>query len=174
MSSPFAGERLRTAREIFGVTQDELHQQAGLSQSLLSQVERGQKPASRELIEGVAGALGLPLTFFDVIPDDVPLDSLRFRKQKTASAVTTRRAQALFQEGFRESRVLVERSHYPRAALPYATGDIGDADIVELAALTRDALKLAVDKPIPHLMRAVERAGIPVAPIVFPMPRSRR
>jgi Zn-dependent peptidase ImmA (M78 family)/transcriptional regulator with XRE-family HTH domain len=170
MSSPFAGERLRTAREIFGVTQDELHHKAGLSQSLLSQVERGQKSASPELIGVVAGALGLPLSFFDVVPDDVPLDSLRFRKQKTASAVTTRRAQALFQEGFRVSRILVERARYPRAALPYATGEINDEDILELAAQTRDALQVAMDKPIPHLMRAVERAGIPVAPIVLPDP----
>ena len=66
------------------------------------------------------------------------------------------------------SRVLVERSNYPRAALPFATGDLADNDIVELAAQTRDALQLALDKPIPHLMRAVERAGIPVAPIVLP------
>ena len=170
MSSPFAGERLRTAREIFGITQEQLHQQAGTSQSLLSQVERGQKPASGELIREVARALGLPLSFFDVVPDDIPLDSLRFRKQKTASVVTTRRAQALFQEGFRVSRVLVERSHYPRAALPFATGDIGDDDIVQLATSTRDALQLSTDKPIPHLLRAIERAGIPVAPLVLPDP----
>jgi Zn-dependent peptidase ImmA (M78 family)/transcriptional regulator with XRE-family HTH domain len=170
MSSPFAGERLRTAREIFGVTQDELHHRAGLSQSLLSQVERGQKPASADLIRGVATGLGLPLSFFDVVPDDVPLDSLRFRKQKTASALTTRRAQALFQEGFRVSRILVERSRYPRPVLPYATGEITEEDIVDLAAQTRDSLHVAQDKPIPHLMRAVERAGIPVAPIVLPYP----
>jgi len=172
MSSPFAGERLRTAREIFGVTQDELRNRAGLSQSLLSQVERGQKPASPELIKAVADGLGLPLTFFDVVPDDVPLDSLRFRKQKTASAVTTRRAQALFQEGFRVSRILVERSRYPRALLPYATGEVTDEDIVELASQTRDALQVALDKPLPHLMRAIERAGVPVAPIVLPDPEA--
>jgi Zn-dependent peptidase ImmA (M78 family)/DNA-binding XRE family transcriptional regulator len=170
MSSPFAGERLRTAREIFGITQDELHNRAGLSQSLLSQVERGQKPASPELISAVAESLGLPLTFFDVVPDDVPLDSLRFRKQRTASAVTTRRAQALFQEAFRVSRILVERSHFPHASLPYATGDITDDDIIEFAARTRHALQVALDKPIPHLARAVERGGIPVAPIVLPDP----
>ena len=46
MPSPFAGERLRAARETFGITQDQLHYKAGLSQSLLSQVERGQKPAT--------------------------------------------------------------------------------------------------------------------------------
>jgi len=120
------------------------------------------------LISAVAESLGLPISFFEVVPDDIPLDSLRFRRQKTAPALTTRRAQALFQEGFRVSRILVERSAYPHAALPYATGELTDDDIVELAARTRDALQVASDKPIPHLMRSVERAGIPVAPIVLP------
>lgn len=168
MSSPFVGERLRTARDIFGVTQDELHRRTDLSQSLLSQVERGQKPASRELVAAVANGLDLPIEFFEVIPEDVPLDSLRFRMQKTASATTSRRAQALFQEGFRVSRDLVVRTNYPHPVLPFATGEIGGSEIIELAAQTRDAFQVAHDKPVPHLMRVIERAGLPVAPIVLP------
>lgn len=168
MTTPFTGERIRTAREIFGLTQAALRDQAGVSQSLLSQVERGQKPASQDLVESVAKAVDLPLEFFDVVLDEVPLDSLRFRKQQTASAVTTRRAHALFQEGFRVSRLLVEKSGYPRPSLPVATGELQVQGIIELAAETRRALQLDAAKPIPHLMRSVERAGIPVAPVVLP------
>lgn len=43
-----------------------------------------------------------------------------------------------------------------------------DADIEQLASETREALQLAPDKPIPHLTRALERAGIAVAPMVLP------
>ena len=168
MTTPFTGERIRAAREIFGLTQAGLQQLAGVSQSLLSQVERGQKAASRDLVEAVARAVDLPLEFFDVVLDEVPLDSLRFRKQQTASAVTTRRAHALFQEGFRVSRMLVDKSEYPRPSLPVATGELQRQDIIEIAAETRRALQLDPDKPVPHLMRYVERAGVPVAPIVLP------
>ncbi len=59
MTTPFTGERIRTAREIFGLTQAALRDQAGVSQSLLSQVERGQKPVSRDLVDAVAKAVDL-------------------------------------------------------------------------------------------------------------------
>lgn len=168
MSSPFAGERIRTARAIYGITQEDLERSAGVSQALLSYIERGQRPATDDVINAIARALDLPAEFFNVVPEDVPLDSLRFRKQKTASVTTTKRAQALFQEGFRVSRTLTERSRYPMPTLPVAQGELDDEAIIGIAAETRVALQLAHDVPVPHLTRLIERAGVPVGPIVLP------
>lgn len=168
MPSPQTGERIRTARKIYGITQEELENSAGVSQALISYVERGARPATPDVVTAIARSLELPIEFFDVVPEDIPLDSLRFRKQKTASTVTTARAQALFAEGFRVARRLTEDANYPAPHLPVATGALTSGDIVEIAAATRESLRIAADQPVPHLMRIVERAGIPIAPIVLP------
>ncbi|MCU4749463.1 ImmA/IrrE family metallo-endopeptidase [Streptomyces sp. G-5] len=48
--------------------------------------------------------------------------------------------------------------------LPHATArDLGEDAIEDIAEETRTALRLAPDKPIPHLIRALERAGLTVA-----------
>lgn len=168
MATPFAGERIRSAREIFGLTQEALEEATGVSQSLISQVERGQKDATEDLVRAVADATSLPVEFFAVTPHEIPLDSLRFRKQATASATTTRRARALFHEAFRLSVDLVEQVGYHQPTLPVAQGDLAEADVAALAAATREALQLDPELPVPHVMRAVERGGVPVAPIVLP------
>lgn len=178
MPSPLTGERIRTARKIYGISQEELEQSTGVSQALISYVERGAKQATPDVVAAIAASMELPIEFFDVVPEDIPLDSLRFRKQKTASTLTTARAQALFAEGFRVARRLTEDANYPVPDFPIATGEIGADDIVEIASATREALRIAADQPVPHLMRIVERAGIPIAPIVLPDaetegPRSR-
>lgn len=168
MASPFAGERIRAAREIYGLTQEELHRATGVSQSLISAVELGHKAASDDLIRAVSDALHLPIEFFEVQPFDVPLDSLRFRKQATASAKATARARRLFQEGFRVSADLIERVGYHQPTLPVAQGDLRHDDIVALAAATRESLQLDPALPVSHVMRALERGGVPIAPIVLP------
>jgi Zn-dependent peptidase ImmA (M78 family)/DNA-binding XRE family transcriptional regulator len=168
VATPFAGERIRAAREIFGLTQEALEEAAGVSQSLISQVERGQKDATEDLVKAVADATNLPIEFFDVTPHEIPLDSLRFRKQASASATTTRRARALFHEAYRLSADLVDQVGYHQPTLPVAQGTLEESDIVELAAATREALQLDPERPVPHVMRAVERGGVPVAPIVLP------
>ena len=81
------GEVLRGVRQHQGRTLREVSSQARVSLGYLSEVERGQKEASSELLEAIASALRVPLWFVlrevsermaiidgAVIPDAVPDD----------------------------------------------------------------------------------------------------
>src|SRR5690348_3917882 len=95
------GERIRTLRELLGLTQVRLAKIANVAQSWLSDVETGNREADRSQLQSIAFATGTPVSFFFVRPNAVPLDSLRFRKLASASKVTTRRIHAFYGESFR-------------------------------------------------------------------------
>lgn len=162
------GERLRTLRDLLGLTQEQLASASGLKQSWISQVETSAREATEEGLRAIAEATDTPLRFFEVQPATVPLDSLRFRKLASASKVMTRRVHAFYGEGYRVTESLFGAENYPTPPLPYATAEaLTQDDIEDLAQHTRDALRLAPDKPIPHLTRVLERAGVAVAPLVL-------
>jgi Zn-dependent peptidase ImmA (M78 family) len=119
-------------------------------------------------LESIASATGTPFSFFFVQPSTVPLDSLRFRKLASASKITTRRIHAFYGESYRVTEDLLQGGKYPPATLPYATEQqLSGTDIESYADMTRQTLRLAPDKPVPHLTRVLERAGIAAAPIVL-------
>ncbi len=81
------GDVLRALRQDQGRTLREVSSQAQVSLGYLSEVERGQKEASSELLQAIAGALGVPLWFIlrevsdrmamlegATVPDTVPDD----------------------------------------------------------------------------------------------------
>ena len=162
------GERLRTLRDLLGLTQEQLAAASGVKQSWISQVETSAREATEEGLRAIATTTGTPLRFFEVQSSTVPLDSLRFRKLSSASKVMTRRVHALYSESYRLTESLLAAENYPTPPLPYATADtLTQGDIEELAHQTREALRLAPDKPIPHLTRVLERAGVAIAPLVL-------
>ncbi|MFE2869359.1 XRE family transcriptional regulator [Embleya sp. NPDC059259] len=165
------GERLRTLRELLGLTQKQLEEMSGVSQAWISNVETGTREANDETLRIIASATDTPEGFFYVQESAIPLDSLRFRKQASASKSDTRRVHTFFKESFRVTEELLGFEEYPTPPLPFATGDeIDDDEMEDLAAQTREALRLAPTQPIPHLLRAMERAGIAIAPVALPDP----
>ncbi|GAA3082959.1 XRE family transcriptional regulator [Streptomyces rectiviolaceus] len=168
---PSPGERLRTLRELLGLTGAALADMSGMSKSWISQVETKAREASEEGLRAVAESTGTPMSFFYAQPSSIPRDSLHFRKLASASRTVTKRVQAFYGESYRVSEDILRAGEYPTPPLPYATVDELSADAIEeLASTTREALRLAPDKPIPNLTRAMERAGIAVAPIVLTDP----
>lgn len=162
------GERLRTLRDLLGLTQTQLAATSGVLQSWISEVETGGREATDAGLAAIARATGTPPGFFHVGPATVPLDSLRFRRTASASKTVTRRVHAFYSESFRVTEDLLGEAGYPTPPLPHATSDtLTQDDIEELAERTREALRLAPDKPIPHLTRALERAGVAVAPMIL-------
>ena len=165
------GERLRTLRELLGLTGAALSDMSGMSKSWISQVETKAREATEEGLRAVAEGTGTPMSFFYARPSTIPRDSLHFRKLASASRTVTKRVQAFYGESYRVSEDILSDAEYPAPPLPYATtDDLMPEDIEELADTTREALRLASDKPIPNLTRAMERAGIAVAPIVLTDP----
>ncbi|MFS4104927.1 helix-turn-helix domain-containing protein [Streptomyces sp. PD-S100-1] len=165
------GERLRTLRELLGLTGAALSEMCGMSKSWISQVETNAREASEDGLRAVAEHTGTPFSFFYARPSSIPLDSLHFRKHASASRTVTKRVRAFYGESYRVTEDILQRANYPTPPLPYATADdLTARDFEDLAAQTREALRIAADKPIPNLTRAMERAGIAVAPIVLTDP----
>ncbi|GAA1161027.1 Zn-dependent peptidase ImmA (M78 family) [Kitasatospora gansuensis] len=164
-------ERLRTLREMLGLTQGEMATMAGLSPAWISSVETQAREATEDGLRAIASGTGTPMSFFSAAPSTVPLDSLRFRKTAGASRTVTKRITAFYSESYRVTEHLLEFQGYPPPPLPMATNELlDDEDIEQFAAATRQALRLAPDKPIPHMTRALERSGVAVAPIVLTDP----
>lgn len=162
-----AGERLKTLRLLMGLSQDEFSSIAGVSQPLISGIELHRRTATHEVLQQVAAATATPMSFFDVDPDDLPTDTLHFRKQARASAKEVKRVEATVREAYRVAARLLVETKVRCLAPPCAEGEI-DADAIEhLAAQTRDALGIARDGVLRHVIRACERAGIPVVPLVL-------
>jgi transcriptional regulator with XRE-family HTH domain len=70
------GRRLRTLRERQNRTLTEVAQRAGISPQYLSEIERGRKEPSSEMIAAVAGALGTTLVD---LSDQIAVDLRRQR-----------------------------------------------------------------------------------------------
>jgi Zn-dependent peptidase ImmA (M78 family)/transcriptional regulator with XRE-family HTH domain len=168
MASSWSGERIRAIRSLLDISQVDLADRANVSQSLVSQVESGVKSATDELITAIAEATGTPVSFFDVTPLNLPAGTLRWRRQATARRGDTKRLEVLVEEAWRVSSTLLDKAHVPPPSLPVSTGIVAGDDIEVLARDAREALGVGLDGPIPHLTRILERAGIPISPLVLP------
>ena len=67
------GRSLRSAREEQGSRLIDVAERAGISPQYLSEIERGRKDPSSEMIEAVAGALGMDLP--DVLRRSYPAET---------------------------------------------------------------------------------------------------
>lgn len=156
-----AAERIRTLREMNGWTQSDLASASGVSQSLLSQIEKLRRDATGETLEAIAQATGTPMSFFSVAPSEIPEDSLHFRKNKTAPVRLTTQVKAFYRETHRIVTTLLDRASVPVATLPVADSRtlIDSGTVEDLATLTRESLKIDALAPIPNVARAIERLG---------------
>src|SRR5690349_4332580 len=95
---PSPGDRLRTLRELLGLTGGGLSELCGISQTAISYIETHRREATEEQLRLIAERTGTPLSFFYARPSTIPLDSLHFRKLASASRTVTKRIQAFFGE----------------------------------------------------------------------------
>lgn len=170
-SAASVAERLRTLREMHGWTQQDLAAATGLSQPLLSSIEKLRRDATPDSLRAIAKATDTPLSFFEVEPSSVPADSLHFRKNKTAPVKLTTQVKAYFREAHRVTTTLLDRVSYPVGQFPSAdarTATLGSDQIEQMALEARRALGIEPDAPIPNLTRALERAGAVVFRMALP------
>lgn len=163
-------ERITAARELLSVTQADLAATAGVTQAMISMVEKHRRDFTPALADAFAGGLGLPVEFFAVPSAGVPRDEVHFRKNATARVKDTTRTFRFFDEGFRVTEQLLDGSGYPRPLIPVVQDDapvLSAERIGQIADETRRALALSVEEPITNVTRALERSGIAVAPIGF-------
>ena len=157
------GERVRLARDYLQMSQQELALAADVSQSAVSQIEKGGKVADRTL-QSISDATGYSVRFFQrgALPD-LPELSMRFRRNASARRHDERRLRAHVRQGLELVTELERQAELPRVRIePTHDTGVDDDAIEELAVETRRRLGIGPADPVPNLMRAVERAGVVV------------
>lgn len=153
------GYRIRQARELARLTQTELANAVGTVQSMIAQIESGRLLPSDNLVEAIASRLGFPMSFFSrEDPPNFPLGSLLFRSHVNMAAADRDEVYRLGQIEFELLTALAKRVRNKIALrLPQLSDE--PIDIVTAAQLSRNALGLSLDVPIPHLVKLVEQSG---------------
>lgn len=157
------GERVRLARDYLQISQQQLADAAGITQSAVSQIEAG-GPAAERTVQRISDATGYSLGFFErgALPD-LPETSLRYRKSAASRQRDEKRLRAHVRQGLELVSELEQHAQLPPLALQAASQTIIDDDALEQLALnTRRQLGIGPSDPVPNLVRAVERAGVVV------------
>lgn len=162
------GARLTDLRELLQLTQKELASQTGIAQSAISAIERGDRELVPAMRAAVCAATRMPLSFFDFPAAPTDRAAVHFRKTAGASAKATKAALRYFEELQRISGTLAQRLGKQRFSLSAVPAFITGWDIETIAAETRDELGVERDRPVTHVIRAIERAGAAIAPLTRP------
>jgi Zn-dependent peptidase ImmA (M78 family)/DNA-binding XRE family transcriptional regulator len=149
------GLRVKQAREQALMTQADLARATFVSQPMIAHIEQGLKQASLELAEKIATATEVKLDFlYRPSGSTLPFGSMLFRARANVSARKFAQTHAIATNVFEIFLHLAARFELPALRLIPAGGSPEDA-----ASLTRKMLGLNEASPVPHLMRAFEKAG---------------
>jgi Zn-dependent peptidase ImmA (M78 family)/transcriptional regulator with XRE-family HTH domain len=163
------GARVREVRELRDLTQVQLAEMLGVDHSAIAHIESGRKQPSPEVLAGIAEQTGFPIEFFSQDePVEFPLGSLLFRARGDMTAKQKAQAHRYGELIYRRTARMARRLSIPPVHLPR----LDDMEPEAAAAHTRAALGLAHDRPIRHLINAVERAGVIV--VTIPVRLDRR
>ncbi|HEX4001715.1 MAG TPA: XRE family transcriptional regulator [Candidatus Acidoferrales bacterium] len=162
----FSGKRIRQAREVNRLTQDELARLIRKSQAAITHVEREFKEPSAELVSAIAQHTHFPVSFFANEPRaEFPLKALLFRSRSSArrrdAIAVARYAEIIFE-------MTMDLAAYV-TTIPLRLERSAKSP-VEAARESRRWLGLTSGVPVPHLINSMERAGIVV--MAIPHPRS--
>src|SRR5947209_3897690 len=127
------GDRVKQARELFGLTQTDLAERVGVSQPAISDIEVGRIQGSAETVGKIASATGFPMGFFELEgPTNFPLGSLLFRSRAVLTSQQMSKAHRHSQLVFELVERMAERANIPGIRVPVYV-----EDPVAAAALTR-------------------------------------
>jgi Zn-dependent peptidase ImmA (M78 family) len=165
--------RLRTARELRGLTQQAAVKRMTrpITAAALSQLEAGKVRPTEATLHELASALDVPYEFFltqwpGSSGDEVPLTY--FRDLRATSVRERRRARALTVLLNDLVAAIEVHVRLPDVRLPsFAAADQASrSDLDEYADALRSTWELG-SEPIVHVVRELERHGVPVARLAF-------
>ncbi len=161
-SSVFRPARLRVARELIGVSQNQLASQVGLSAAAISQYESGSARPSSETADALAVALSVPTTFFAQ-----PLTETHegfFRSLRRTAVSDRRRARAIAHVAHDLAVAAAAAGEFPASDVPRFTVDSLDAtqpQIEAIAAKVRAFYRIPPG-PVSNVVELLERHGVVV------------
>ncbi|MDR0592246.1 MAG: XRE family transcriptional regulator [Bifidobacteriaceae bacterium] len=156
----FNGRRLVDLRDLLGISQASLAKRLGAGATLVSLVERGQRPLTAALARDIGAAFDAPTAFFEIPTTRADLAPVTFRKKAAASARSERLVVARHREAGRVFAAASTASGWPAPDLPRPQDHGGDP--VRLAAEIRRRSGVAADEPIQNVTRVIERLGVGV------------
>lgn len=150
------------ARELLGLSQQDLSKKVGVTQSAISKIEKGVLPADRGLMSRLSNALGVPQSFFCLPFDIYPAPMQFYRKHKTLPARMSHRIEALLNIYRLHSLQLLQAAEIDFKALPECDLDMY-ANAREAARAVRQFLRLPRG-PIENVVELLEDHGILIIP----------
>jgi Zn-dependent peptidase ImmA (M78 family)/transcriptional regulator with XRE-family HTH domain len=159
----FDGERLRLARELRGLSRQELAQQAGgISGAAVSQFEQRRAVPSTRTLQLLTEVLRFPPAFFasDGRPMALEIPAF-FRSVRAATARERNRARA-FAEVTRLLVLALERYvEFPHMKIPASPlgAETPLEEVERVAAAVRRAMGFGATEPIPNVVSVIESHG---------------
>lgn len=153
------GARLTALRELEGITQSSLAERLGVTQAMVSKIEKAERPLSLDLVDAACREYGVPPGFFYVAPTALDVSLPTFRKHSAAKASDERRIVRRYKEAARAFAAASQASGYHESKLP---ADLHDSDPETAAARIRELAGLDPKAPVPNMTRLLERLGFGV------------
>jgi Zn-dependent peptidase ImmA (M78 family)/DNA-binding XRE family transcriptional regulator len=150
------GSRLRLVREICGLTQLELGELIGTTQSGVASLEAGIYRPSQTFLDTIARRTGFSVGFIDKEEtQDFPFGSLLYRVHASVRPSDRTRAHGLAVVTFELATMLSSKLKRVPVNIPKL-----DEDPERCAQITRASLGLSPHTPIRGLLRSLERKGV--------------
>ncbi len=152
------GERLRQARELCGLTQQELADSVEVVQSTIAQIEAGLFAPSPALQKSLSLHTGFDLSFLNNPdpPIEFPVGTLLYRSKAKVSPKDKAKAHRLAQFLF-EITVSLRSKFRP---IPVSLPKLSNEAPTEAAKMARSHFGLSPDTPIKNITSILERAGV--------------
>jgi Zn-dependent peptidase ImmA (M78 family)/transcriptional regulator with XRE-family HTH domain len=160
------GERLRDARVVQALLSKEVASRSGIAPSQLTRFEHSNyTDMSPDIAQRLAHALSFPLDFLAFEPTaSIKPGSTLFRARRTMSRKEEEQLHTWSRLNGQVLVGVIEKVRIPILALP---GPAEFHDAATAAQATRRSLGLDDHSAIPHVMRVIERGGIPIVSLTF-------
>lgn len=161
--SGFIGDKLRLARQFWGLSLSDLCQQVATSRQYIHQLESGEKSPTPEMVEALSSALAVGKDFLSApLLNSIKLEQSHFRKLLTTPISATQTALAYATVFECLIRILETYVELPGINIPRS--HVSSEEDIECAAeRCREHWNLGPTSPIKSMTRVLENAGIVVA-----------
>lgn len=151
------GDRIRQARELSALTQQELARRVGITQPAIAQIESGAYAPSDNVLTSIALQTGFDIGFLkqERPPIEFPIGSFLYRTQARVTSKDKARSHRVAQLMFEIASAMRSKLQEIPVLIPRTTEPPEEA-----ARIARASLGFSPESPIPNLMGAVERAGV--------------
>lgn len=160
-NNDFFGDRLRLARLMAGITQQQLGDCVNVSRQFIHQLESGVKTPQEDVLNAISERLEVSNGFFYTpLGNDVKFEQCHFRKRKTTPINLANRVLAMSTIFEDIVQLLDELLELPEINFPELGSYTTDANSIERAAeKARSHWGLGINAPITNMIRVLENAG---------------